>query len=254
MLVMTYCRSFIRLAMMACLLALAVPVSAADSGNSDEWKFDATIYLWASSIDIKPQDGDTIHLSFSDLLDNLDMAFMGALGARKDKWSLLADVIYMDVSVVQQGSAKVPGQNIITKLGVEMEAWIVTAVGGYNVVDTGKYSLDLLAGARYMAVDLPVVFQVGPVKQKITPSANVWDGIIGVRGKVNLTDKWYMNYYADGGTGDSSYTWQALAGLNYKFKKVETGFGYRYLTTNDKDDAIEDLTIKGPYAGVRFFF
>jgi ABC-type long-subunit fatty acid transport system fused permease/ATPase subunit len=46
----------------------------------------------------------------------------------------------------------------------------------------------------------------------------------------------------------------SLAGLNYQFKKVEAGFEYRYLTTNDKDDAIKDLTIKGPYAGVRFFF
>ena len=251
---MTYCSSYIRLVMTACLLAFAVPLSAADSGNSDEWKFDATIYLWAPSMDIKPDDGDTTHISFSDLLDNLNMAFMGALGARKDKWSLLMDVIYMDVGFSEKGSVKIPDQNIKTKASVGMEAWIVTAAGGYNLVDTGKYSLDLLAGARYLATDLPIKYKIGTDKLKTTPSANVWDGIIGVRGKVNLAGKWYMNYYADGGTGDSSFTWQALAGLNYQFKKVEAGFGYRYLTTYNKDDAIEDLTVKGPYAGVRFFF
>jgi hypothetical protein len=254
MLVMTYCRSFASLVMTACLLVMATPVRAADSRSADEWKFDATIYLWASSIDIKPQDGDTIHLSFSDLLDNLDMAFMGALGARKDKWSLLTDVIYMDVSFDEKGSVEIPGQNINTKASIAKKAWIVTAAGGYNLVDTGKYSLDLLAGARYLAVDLPIKYKIGSDKLKTTVSANVWDGIIGVRGKVNLADEWYMNYYADGGTGDSSFTWQALAGLNYQFKKVVAGFGYRYLTTYDKDDAIEDLTVKGPYAGVRFFF
>ena len=251
---MTYCRWFASLAMTACLLVMAVPVRAADSRSADEWQFDATIYLWASDMEIKPEGGSTSTISFSDLLDNLDMAFMGALGARKDKWSLLMDVIYMDVSFIEKGSVKIPDQNIKTKASVGMDAWIVTAAGGYNLVDTGKYSLDLLAGARYLATDLPIKYKIGPNELKTTPSANVWDGIIGVRGKVNLADKWYMNYYADGGTGDSSYTWQALAGLNYKFKKVETGFGYRHLTSHDKDDAIEDLTIKGPYAGVKFFF
>ena len=255
MLAMTYCRSFASLVMTACLLVMAAPVRAADSRSADEWQFDATIYLWAADMEIKPEGGKTVKISFGDIIDHLDMAFMGMLGARKDKWSLLADVIYMDVSAdTQNGSAKILGQNIYTKVDAAMKAWIVTVAGGYNMVDTGKYSLDLLAGARYLAVDLPLRFKIGPDKLKTTPSANVWDGIIGVRGKVNLADKWYMNYYADGGTGDSSYTWQALAGLNYQFKKVETGFGYRYLTTNDKDDAIEDLTIKGPYAGVRFFF
>ena len=36
--------------------------------------------------------------------------------------------------------------------------------------------------------------------------------------------------------------------------KFEAGFGYRYLTWRDTDKAIQDLTVKGPYAGVRFLF
>ncbi len=39
----------------------------------------------------------------------------------------------------------------------------MTVAGGYNLVDTGKYSLDLLGGARYISVDLPLKFQIGPV-------------------------------------------------------------------------------------------
>ena len=136
---------------------------------------------------------------------------------------------------------------------VQMEVWIVTAAGGYNLVDTGKYSLDLLAGARYLSVELPLQFKVtGRPSRKATPSCDIWDGIIGVRGKADLTDNWYINYYLDGGTGDSSFTWQALTGLNYRFRTFEASFGYRYLTWRDTDKAIQNLTVKGPYAGVRF--
>jgi hypothetical protein len=184
------------------------------------------------------------------------MTFMGMLGAHKGKWSLLADVIYMDLQDDQKFSTKlldvVP---VSADVDVEMKSWIVTAAGGYNLVDTGKYSLDLLAGARYISVDLPLKFQIdGLPKRKTTPSGDYLDWIIGVRGEVGLTDNWYLNYHADGGTGDSSSTWQGLAGLNYQFEKFEAGFGYRYLTWNLNDKDLEDLTVKGPYAGVRFLF
>lgn len=45
--------------------------------------------------------GDDIDISFSDLIDDLNMAIMGSLQARKDKWTLLADVIYLAVSADQ---------------------------------------------------------------------------------------------------------------------------------------------------------
>ncbi len=245
-------RSFTRLAMTVCLLAVAVPVSAADSRSADEWKFDAAIYMWGASMDITPDGGDSIHISFNDILDNLDMTFMGMLNARKGKLSMFTDVIYMNLSDDVTGSAKILNQNIQTDINIGMKAWIVTAAGGYNLVDNGKYSLDLLGGARYINVDVPLKFR--RLGRKTTPSGDLWDGIVGVRGKVNLADKWYLNYYADGGTGDSSSTWQGLAGLNYQFDKFEAGFGYRYLTWNMNDRDLEDLTVKGPYAGVRFLF
>ena len=235
-------------------LATAVPVMAAAASGSDEWKFDAAVYLWAPAMKVTPKEGDEIKLSFSDILDNLDMTFMGVLGARKGKWVLFADVDYLKLSDDQTGSAKIINRNVPTKFDIEMEAWIVTAAGGYNLVDTGKYSLDLLGGARYISVDLPLKFQVGPTQRKVTPSGDLWDGIIGVKGKADLADNWYLNYYVDAGTGDSSYTWAGVAGLNYQLQKFEAGFGYRYMTWHTDNKDIEDLTVNGPYAGVRFVF
>jgi len=159
----------------------------------------------------------------------------------------------MKLSDSKGGSRTIENVTIDSNLDVEMEAWIVTAAGGYTLVDTGKYSMDLLGGARYPSVELPLKFQVNQVERKTTPSADLLDGIVGVRGRVGLAEKWYLNYYADGGTGDSTSTWQALAGVNYQFGNFDASFGYRYLTWNNDGD-IEDLTIKGPYAGLRFMF
>lgn len=250
-------RLFGRAAVPALLLVLALPASATDSRSADEWKFDAAVYLWAASMDVKPDDGDSIKISFSDILDHLDMTYMGMLGARKGKWSLLADTIYMDLSDSVSGERKLPhiDDTVTGKVDVDMEAWIVTLAGGYNLVDTGKYSLDLLAGARYLSVDVPLKFTLNETeRRKTTPSGNLWDGLLGVRGEADLGDNWYMNYYLDAGTGDSSFTWQGLAGLGYHFKQFDAGFGYRYLTWNMNSGDLDDLTVKGPYAGVRFRF
>ncbi len=92
-----------------------------------------------------------------------------------------------------------------------------------------------------------------------TESEHNWDGIVGVSGKMALSDKWDALAYADGGTGDSDYTLQGLAALSYKFDSFEGRFGYRYLKWEfDEGKALgnllEDLTIKGPYAGAIFKF
>jgi len=254
---MTIYHSFFRTAAAVVLLALAVPAGAADPGSSSDWKFDAGIYAWTPSMTVKPDDGDSVKMSFSDILDNLDMTFMGVFGARKDKWSLLGDVIYMKLSDTLSGSRKLPNipETVTGKVDAEMKSWIVTAAGGYNLVDTGSYSLDLLGGARYLSIDVPLKAQVDQFQLKVTPSGDIWSGIIGVRGKADLAENWYLMYYLDAGAGQkSSNTWQALAGVGYQFQKLDAVLGYRYLAYDIDSGDLEDITIKGPYAGVRFYF
>lgn len=239
---------------LSCLLAgLLVPVSAADTRNPDEWQFSGEVYLWGASIDAKPDGGENVHISFSDLIDNLDMAFMGGFGARKGKWSLLSDFIYLDVEDDQTGSARVLRRNVRTEVDVELEAWIITLGAGYTVIETDSFYMDLLAGARYLWIELPLEFDFGSIKLKATPSEHIWDGIVGARGEVALSDKWYVSYYGDVGRGGSDMTWQARLGLGYRFDKVDAMFGYRYLDYDLRGD-LDDLTVKGPYAGVRFVF
>ena len=89
------------------MISLALPLSQAAAESSDErWQYEAAVYLWGASLGGATATGDDFEMSFGDILDNLDMTFMGMLQARKGKWSLLADVIYMDLSHDLSSTAK----------------------------------------------------------------------------------------------------------------------------------------------------
>jgi hypothetical protein len=253
----------------ALLLASSLPVTVPAAGNSDQWEYEAMIYLWAASIDATTPTGGDIDMSFHDILDDLDMTFMGTFGARKGKWSLLADAVYMDLSQDDSGSETIPvlgGAADLTatvKTDIGMKAWIVSLGAGYNVVDNEKTRLDLLGGARYFDLDVDVKLNLnrdGPLIQtsrevKGSDSDHIWDGIVGLRGTYNIDKNWYLPYYADIGTGGSDLTWQALAGVGYQFKWGDVLLAYRYLDYNFKSDfLLEDMTVKGPALGVRFNF
>ncbi len=154
------------------------------------------------------------------------MAFMGTIGAHKNKWTLLADIIYLDVSDDKKGSFTLPvgsGITIGTELDVNLKSWIVQPMVGYQVYENQKSRLDLTAGARYLWMETNLKLETtdphGSRKIKASESGDNWDGIVGARGQPDLSEKWFATGYLDVGTGQSDYTWQGLASVGYKFKK-----------------------------------
>jgi len=226
-------------------LATALPaVGISQETTQESWHFTADAYLWGASIGGDSSSGSDIDIDFDDLLDNLKMAFMGGVQARKGKWSLGADVIYLDVSDdTQVGSGE--------KLSVELQGWIITPAVGYNLVDSEKARWDVLGGARYFY--LKTILGLG--SQDVSESGNVWDGIVGIRGHLNLGEKWYLPYYGDIGTGDSEFTWQGFGGIGYRFQRVDVIAGYRYLYYNfDNSPVFDNLNLSGPLVGVKLKF
>jgi len=209
-----------------------------------DWEFGVEIYLWGASVGGETGSGSDLNVDFEDLVEDLNLGFMGVFGAQKGKWSFLADVIYLDV----EGDTTVgPG----VKLDLELTGWVVTPAVGYNLVETERGRLDILGGARYLYLDTDL--RLG--SDSFPDSGSFWDGIVGVRGAVNLTEKWYLPYYLDIGTGESDLTWQALGGVGYKFNKFDVVVAYRYLYWDFKDgDQLDDLNFHGPYVGFKFVF
>jgi hypothetical protein len=188
--VINFYRLFHNLSLTALLAFMAMSVHAADPNDSDKWEFGADVYLWGATIDARPTGEDNIHISFSDIMGDLDMALMGGLSARKGKWSLFSDIIYLDLDDDQKGKVDLLGMSIKDDFDVKIKAWIVTTAGGYTLLERDRFSLDLLAGARYLWLDIPLEAKIGPKKVKASPSGNGWDGILGVKGQLDFSDNW----------------------------------------------------------------
>ena len=226
--------------------------AAEDVGNPDSWQFDLGLYLWYADIGAKSTAANDNEVEAKDLIDNLKMGFMGLLEVRKEKWSFLTDVIYLDVE---------DDGDIATGLraDVELSSWIVTPMITYRLAESERFECSALAGARYLSLNADLGLNsrapLPPGQRSVSESEDNWDGIIGVRGNVNLSENWHLPFHLDIGTGSSDFTWQALAGIGYRFSRVDIVAGYRYLDWEFDDRTIADsLDVKGPYAGIKIRF
>ena len=78
----------------AVALSLAGGAARADSADLD-WL--AIAYLWAADIGVNAGDR-SIDVSFSDVIDKLEIGFMGHVETQADTLGGLVDVVYMSVS------------------------------------------------------------------------------------------------------------------------------------------------------------
>ncbi len=222
-------------------------VSAAESTAGKNWEFAAQLYFWGASVGATTRSGRDIDIGIGDIIDNLDFALMGSVEAKKNRWLLAADMIYLD-------AGKDFDSAHVIKATADITSWIVTPMIGYNLVDTGKVSLDIIGGARYLSLDTDI--GVDALGERVNASESIWDGIIGARGSVDFTASWYLFGLLDVGAGDSDLTWQALGGIGYRFEQFSIMAAYRYMRWNLSDDikALDDLALHGPALGLKYVF
>ena len=83
------------------------------------------------------------------------------------------------------------------------------------------------------------------------------NAVIGGHARWNINDKWSLAAYGDVGTGDSDITWQTIGRVGYSFDRWDLTAGYRFLRwefDEGDNDLLEDVDLKGPYAGAIFRF
>lgn len=258
----------------AFMLPLALSIGSAgflasdrvNAGEPGEWEYSALIYGWAAAITGETSSGGDIDIDFDTLLDNLDMAFFGGFSARNGKWSLLVDPVYLKESGSKGWVETIPvgPLNIPTDFegSVKLESWITNLGVGYEVMRTDKSRLDVLAGARYLSMDVDVQLDLTNVittaSGRVSASEHNWDAIVGVDGSVDLADRWSLLYRGDVGAGDSDFTGNAVAAVAYEFSWGQVIAGYRYLHYKFDDSNVgvlaKDLDVKGPILGAQFNF
>jgi len=238
-----------------CFLATALPANAETDSDQDGWEFGGAAYLWAAGVEGTDAAGDDIDISFTDLLDDLDGALMGILAARNDRWTLVADFLYLSISQETSTTAKIVGNPAKVDVDVDLSGYVATLGAAYGVFDDDGVRLDLMAGARYFNLDLDIEADVGVGRVKASDSEEVLDGIIGAQVLFDLSETWYFSVYADAGTGDSELTWQVWPVVGYRLENVDVVAGYRHLAWESVDGyIIDDISFSGPMLGVKFGF
>jgi opacity protein-like surface antigen len=275
------------LAAASAALALALAPAAHAQAPADRWTFSVAPYLWLPSVDGKlrygpPRAGESspnVSIDADTLLDNLDFAFMGMGQARKGRWLVATDIMYLNFGGADSAVRSVdfnPGPGPVnisnTTLGVgtqtDLRGTVWTLVGGYAALETPRATLDLIGGFRYLDLKASTNWQLnavvtGPVGTtpfsragNITQDDDAWMGIVGAKGRVKLGEgNWFMNYYADVGGGSSIFTWQGMAGVGYSFKWGDLILDYRYLYfSQDGDKLIDNVSFGGFALGANFRF
>ena len=178
--------------------------------------------------------------------------------------------MYLDVGgdSTQTRNLTIRGQplplGVTANLNSDLKGSVVTFAGEYAAVTDPALSLDILAGARLLAIKETLNWQfsadlpsgTGPSRSGNTEEkADNWDAVIGVKGRLRFgaNREWFVPYYADVGTGDSDVTWQAIGGIGYAFKWGQVIAAWRYLDYKFKESSpIEKLNFNGPAIGVGF--
>jgi hypothetical protein len=262
--------------------------SGSQAPTASGWTFNLTAYLWMPSINanvnysLPPALGGTVSaspsLGFGDLVSHLNLAFMGAADARYDRFSVLTDIMYMNVGGVagQLRSVNFPGHpsipittSVSTNESMKMNAVIWTLAGGYTVVEGPWGNFDAIAGFRYFGVNTRVNYSLavsiaGPRGNGATfggvggvsATGDIWNGIAGFRGRVRIGDTpFFIPYYFDIGTGSSNLTWQIASGVGYKIGWADISLTYRYLSFEQNSTAAEaHLWFQGPMLAVNLRF
>ena len=262
----------------------------AQSAADADWKYSVMPYLWLPSIDGKLRFGPpavggispNVELDAGNYLDSLDMAVMLSGTARKDRWVLGTDLIYLHFSNTEgnvhsvnvnagNGPVNVSTAQISSGLSADLKGTVWTMVGGYTVVQEPKTSFEVLGGFRYLGLDVKTDWQLSGVVTGSTPSGNtiafarsgnankkedIWAGIVGARGRFVFGESdWFANAYVDVGGGSSVFTWQGAAGIGYAFRWGDVILDYRYLYYSQNDDKLVDsLSFGGLALGANFRF
>jgi hypothetical protein len=268
---------------LACAAALtAASAHAAEPAYDGQWHFSLTPYVWLPNVnsDLKyslpPGSGSAADTEVgpNSYLENLQAMLMLNGEARRNEWAVFADAIYLDfgdqdshVTSVGGPGAAIPvprERNLGTQTG--LKGWTWTLAGSYTAWRSDTATFEVLGGLRLLHIQtelnwsldasVPGTGFVFESSGRLQRDATLTDAVIGVRGRAWFGNSpWFAPYYLDVGGGDSSLTWQALAGIGYAFSWGEAQLSWRELSYDQSGDKlVQNLRFSGPALGLRWRF
>jgi hypothetical protein len=270
-------RSIRKLAAPAAFMAIAAgalcPAPASAQALSDDWAFRGSVYFWTpkmtGTVNLPRGNTADFDFPFHTIWDSLKMGGMGNIEAQKGRWGGFADLIYLNLgaATATTRSRAVDGVPIPATVNLNtdlsLKGVISTFGGSYRVQAEPGSSFDVLAGVRFLWLDLQLDHALnvdfgpfaGPTRTGSRKGiGRNWDGVVGIKGRQAFGDsaEWFVPYYADVGTGGSNLTYQAMVGIGRTFRWGEVVASWRYLTWKAPGDLVDRLTVNGPQFAVAF--
>ncbi|MDW9419008.1 hypothetical protein GOC40_24745 [Sinorhizobium meliloti] len=202
------------------------------------WTFSVAPYFWIAGLsgDTAQFGMPTVHIdsSFSDILGNLDFAFMAAGEARYDRFSVIGDVIYTKLSA----DAETPLGILASDVDVTSESFSGLLGLGYAVLDGPDGHLDVVGGIKLWSVETTISLSGGLLGRREASDSATWvDGVVGLRGKYSFTPEIYLTGWGLVGGGGADIDWDVALGIGYDFNdRVSAIAGYRALGVDYSDD------------------
>ena len=264
-------RILLILVMAAFIFSPLAPAVAAEEKPAEQsgWEFKVAPYMWAISMNgnatVKGQEAD-VDVSFSDIWDELNFAFMMEYEARKGHWGLWGNTIYANLGNSNGNVNGIEIEPTVNSLWqgaggfYRLGTWDLTDASGKNAPSV---TVDTYFGVRYTYLDLRLDIKgfdnIDGDKQWVEP-------LVGVRTRWDLSKRWTINLTGDiGGVAfGSDFAWDALGLIGYRFSlfgedNAGAFAGYRALSQDysdgNGDDKFEwDVTLYGPVLGLVIAF
>lgn len=240
------------------LALLALPANVFASGTGD-WTFTVAPYAWITGMEGKvatlpPAPPADIDVSFSDVIDNLDIGLMWLIEARKGRYAVFCEVFHVGIST---DSADTPGP-FYSGVEYEQDLWGITLGGIYELTQSDNYQLDAVAGFRFWDLDNELKLKTGALPAGNSSEREKWNDLfIGLKGQFNIGKRWYLSDWGVAAVaGDSDSVWDVYGGVGYACNdSFSLTVGYRHQEVDyENEDFLYDIEMSGPTIGLTFLF
>jgi len=220
----------------------------------DNWHVGITPYLWFAGLHGTVGFGgyeSGVHASFGDIFSYFNIGFMGTVEARKNRFLLPVDVMWMRLSD-NKGLPLSPFPGV-TSIKVKVDETILTPKVGYRLLDQQKLKADGTIGIRYFHLGENLSLQ--PSNLNNSQSANWADVVAGGRITLPVSPKAAIMVLGDAGAGGANLDYQVAGILSYKIKpSIILQGGWRYLDVDYQPSStfVYDMVTSGVLIGATF--
>ncbi|HSJ87594.1 MAG TPA: hypothetical protein VK909_10330, partial [Anaerolineales bacterium] len=175
---------------------------------ADQWHFQFTPYLWIVGVSGRAGLGSLavdVNTGVTDSDIQLNFGFMGTFEARKKRIVILTDLQFSSLGTDRPS----PGP-LFSGASADFKTFILEPQVGYRIFDNPEKEafFGVLGGVRYWHLKTDLTLNAGVLPGVTASRSRGWvDGVAGVRGKTNLTPRFFVTGEADLGGGGSNLTY-----------------------------------------------